>query len=212
MTIAIFGLSANPPHKGHLKVAEAVHDLGYERVVWMLTPQNPIKRTFATSFSDRMELARLLIGRRTWLELSDAEAWMQIYGEELRTHTMLTHLKEIYPGTAFTFVLGSDNWLHFHQWGKFKDILDLAALLVIPRPGSSRLEHVAAAQILAARQDKKRDGIVTPGRWRILGDIPGGNASASQIRRALAQKQATPWLTPQQLDYIKARTLYTQAE
>lgn len=212
MAVAIFGLSANPPHKGHLRVAEALHNLGYERVVWMLTPQNPLKRAVPTAFAYRMELARLLVGRRTWLELSDAEAWMQLYGEELRTHAMLSHLVQIYPQTPFTFVMGSDNWMHFHNWGKFKEILELASILVVPRPGSSKLEQSAAAITLADKRDKQNDGIVRPGCWRILADIPGGSASASQIRRALVDRQDSPWLTPQQIQYIQEHNLYREMD
>lgn len=207
--VAIFGMSADPAHKGHLKVAEAMQDLGYPRVVWMITPQNPFKRTAKTSFEHRMTLARLLIGRRPWLELSDAEAWMQLYGEELRTHSMLTHLREIYPNTPFTFVMGSDNWQHFHEWGKFKEILNLCGILVIPRPGASQLQKTPAAQTLAAFADTHTTGPVTQGRWRIMNDIPGGQASSTQIRRALLAKQPTPWLTPAQLEYIKTQRLYT---
>jgi nicotinate (nicotinamide) nucleotide adenylyltransferase len=206
--VAIMGMSADPAHKGHLKIAEALQDIGYTRVIWMITPQNPFKKTAKTSFEHRMNLARLLIGRRPWLELSDAEGWMQIYGEELRTHSMLTHLQDIYPNTPFTFVMGSDNWQHFHEWGKYKEILNFCGLLVVPRPGASQLQKSTAAQFLSAYSDKVKTGAVTQGTWRILDDIPGGQASSTQIRRAIAAGQPTPWLTPAQLDYIKLHRLY----
>ena len=206
--VAIMGMSADPAHKGHLKVAEALQDLGYSRVVWMITPQNPFKRTAKTSFEHRMNLARLLIGRRSWLELSDAEGWMQLYGEELRTHSMLSHQREIYPTTPFTFVMGSDNWQHYHEWGKYKEILDLCGVLVVPRPGATQLKNTVAAQVLAAHADTLQGGIVPQGKWRILDDIPGGQASSTQIRRAIAAKQPTPWLTPAQLAYIEQNGLY----
>jgi nicotinate-nucleotide adenylyltransferase len=206
--VAIFGMSADPAHKGHLKIAEALQDLGYERVIFMITPQNPFKRTAKTHFEHRMALARLLIGRRPWLELSDAEAWMQVYGEELRTHSMLAHLREIYPTTPLTFVMGSDNWQHFHEWGRYKDILNFCGILVIPRPGATRLEATSAALTLAAQRDTATVGPVTSGYWRVLNDIPGGQASSTQIRRALGTGQPTPWLTPTQLDYIKTHKLY----
>ena len=206
--VAILGMSADPAHKGHLKVAEALQDMGYPRVVLMITPQNPFKRTAQTSFEHRMALARLLIGRRPWLELSDAEAWMQIYGEDLRTHSMLAHMRTIYPTTPFTFVMGSDNWQHFHEWGKFKDILALCGVLVIPRPGATKLGATSAASQLMAYKDTKTEGPVTQGTWRLYPDIPGGAASATQIRRAISQNQPTPWLTKQQVEYITHHNLY----
>ncbi|RYD44738.1 MAG: nicotinate (nicotinamide) nucleotide adenylyltransferase [Verrucomicrobiaceae bacterium] len=207
--VAILGMSADPAHKGHLKVAEALHDLGYERVILLITPQNPFKRTAQTSFEHRMALARILVGRRQWLELSDAEAWMQVYGEDLRTHAMLTHMRQIYPTTPFTFVMGSDNWQHFHEWGKYRDTLGLCGLLIVPRPGSTRLSNTEAARELAPLQDAETTGVVNQGKWRILDDIPGGPASATQIRRAIAEGKPTPFLTEKQLEYIHIHKLYS---
>jgi nicotinate-nucleotide adenylyltransferase len=206
--VAIMGMSADPAHKGHLKVAEALQDLGYSRVIWMITPQNPFKKTAKTHFEHRMALARLLIGRRPWLELSDAEAWMQVYGEELRTHSMLTHLRQIYPTTAFTFVMGSDNWQHFHTWGKYGEIMKLCSILVIPRPGATKLASTPAAKGLAALEDKKGVGPVPVGTWRLHRDMPGGAASSTQIRRALAEEHGSKWLTAAQMDYIAGHNLY----
>jgi nicotinate-nucleotide adenylyltransferase len=206
--VAIFGMSADPAHKGHLKVAEALQDMGYARVVWLITPQNPFKRTARTSFEHRMAMARLLIGRRPWLELSDAEGWMQVYGEELRTHTMMSHLREIYPTTPFTFVMGSDNWQHFHEWGKYREIFELCGVLVVPRPGAAQLRNTTAAQLLNSLEDRRKTGPVSQGYWRILDDIPGGQASSTQIRRALAEGKPTPWLTAAQLAYIQRHQLY----
>lgn len=207
--VAIFGMSADPAHKGHLKIAETLHNMGYSRVLFMITPQNPFKKTSKTSFEHRMALARLLIGRRQWLELSDAEAWMQIYGEELRTHSMLTHMRQIYPNTPFTFVMGSDNWQHFHEWGKYKDLLNLCALLIIPRPGSTRLGNTIAAQTLSHLQDHNPTGPVRQGHWRFYPTMPGGPASATQIRRAILTGTSSKWLNNQQKEYIRLHNLYT---
>lgn len=210
MSVAIFGLTADPAHKGHLKVAETLQDMGYERVVWMLTPQNPLKLASPTPYWHRMELARKLIGRRPWLELSDAESWMQLYGDNVHTYTMLTQLKKIYPETDFTFVIGADNWMHFHNWGRFKDILDLTALLIVPRLGSGKLDATTAANVLAAKKDKQTEGPVPQGRWRILDHSPGGNASSNQLRQQIARgEDCSRWLTQDQLDYIAEHKLYT---
>lgn len=210
--IAIFGMSADPAHKGHLKVAEAVQEMGYSRVMWMVTPHNPAKPHSQTPFVHRMELTRLLVGRRTWLELSDAEAWMYLYGEDLRTHTMLEHLTRIYPGVPYTFVIGADNWLQFHTWGKYREILDFCGLLIVPRPGSRGLDNCPAALALAARKDSKTTGPVTQGTWRIAEGLPGGSASSTQIRRDLASGTLpTRWLNAEQIAYIQAHNLYNIA-
>lgn len=202
------GMSADPAHKGHLKVAETLQDLGYERVVWMITPQNPAKKLGGTPYIHRLELARLLVGRRTWLEISDAEGWMHLFGEDLRTHTMLKHMRELYPTVPFTFVMGSDNWGFFHTWGRYKDILDYCGVLIVPRPGAGKLDTTPAALAMADRRAPKGTGVVPQGQWAILDDFPGGSASATQIRRALADGQPTKWLSDGQMAYVQKYNLY----
>ena len=42
--VGLFGGSFNPAHEGHLHVAEAgLERLGLDRVVWLVSPQNPLK-------------------------------------------------------------------------------------------------------------------------------------------------------------------------
>ena len=44
MKVGLFGGSFNPAHDGHAHVAEtALRRLGLDRVVWLVSPQNPLK-------------------------------------------------------------------------------------------------------------------------------------------------------------------------
>ncbi|MDP3378003.1 MAG: nicotinate-nucleotide adenylyltransferase, partial [Brevundimonas sp.] len=43
MRVGLFGGSFNPAHDGHAHVAEtALRRLGLDRVVWLVSPQNPL--------------------------------------------------------------------------------------------------------------------------------------------------------------------------
>jgi nicotinate-nucleotide adenylyltransferase len=45
MKVGLFGGSFNPAHDGHAHVAEtAMRRLGLDRVVWLVSPQNPPQR------------------------------------------------------------------------------------------------------------------------------------------------------------------------
>src|SRR3712207_1818403 len=44
MRVGLFGGSFNPAHDGHAHVAEtAMERLGLDRVIWLVSPQNPLK-------------------------------------------------------------------------------------------------------------------------------------------------------------------------
>ncbi|MET0749231.1 MAG: nicotinic acid mononucleotide adenylyltransferase, partial [Rhizobium sp.] len=46
MVVGLFGGSFNPPHPGHVLVAEiAIRRLGLDQLWWMVTPGNPLKDT-----------------------------------------------------------------------------------------------------------------------------------------------------------------------
>ena len=46
MKVGLLGGSFNPAHEGHAHVAEtAMARLGLDRVIWLVSPQNPLKST-----------------------------------------------------------------------------------------------------------------------------------------------------------------------
>ncbi|MFN7535555.1 MAG: adenylyltransferase/cytidyltransferase family protein, partial [Brevundimonas sp.] len=62
MRVGLFGGSFNPAHEGHRHVAEtALRRLDLDRVVWLVSPQNPLKRADETApLAARMASARAL--------------------------------------------------------------------------------------------------------------------------------------------------------
>ena len=60
MKVGLFGGSFNPAHDGHAHVAEtAMRRLGLDRVVWLVSPQNPLKDArHSAPLPERMASAR----------------------------------------------------------------------------------------------------------------------------------------------------------
>src|SRR4030042_4938152 len=72
MRLGIFGGTFDPPHVGHLILAdEARVQLGLERVLWVLTPNPPHKMDQAiTPLVDRLDMLRAALGDALHFELS----------------------------------------------------------------------------------------------------------------------------------------------
>ena len=134
MVVGLFGGSFNPPHEGHLLVAEtALRRLGLNQLWWMVTPGNPLK--------SRMELAPL------WERISLSErlarnprikvtAFEQALGSPYTART-LAYVKSRRPDVRFIWVMGADSLRTFHRWQKWRSIVQTFPIAVIDRPGST---------------------------------------------------------------------------
>jgi nicotinate-nucleotide adenylyltransferase len=133
MTVGLFGGSFNPAHDGHLHVAEtALNRLHLDRVVWLVSPQNPLKGSHETA-----PLAERMASARSWARgpsmiVSDVETRM---GTRWTVDT-LRALKARHPGVRFVWLMGSDNLAGFHRWRGWTDIMRMMPVAVIARPGS----------------------------------------------------------------------------
>ncbi len=134
MATAIYGGSFNPFHQGHLALGQWLVRKGLVDELWfMVSPQNPLKPADGLlADSVRLHLARLAVGRRKGLRVSDFEFGLPRPSFMVDT---LSALREAYPEREFVLVVGADNWLDFSHWHKPDEILRRHRLLVYPRPG-----------------------------------------------------------------------------
>jgi nicotinate-nucleotide adenylyltransferase len=210
--LAILGLTANPPHQGHLAISRVLRALGYPQVWWSIAPEQEFKPAGTLiPYAHRLELARILTAPHPWLTLDPTEATLAVRNEHFRTLELFRALAAAHAGYAFTFVLGGDSWADptkgFHTWGGFEQIIDYAGLLIIPRPDHvTALLNCPAAQTLQSHRFTGQ-GPVPKGHWALYPQ-PVAPFSSTAIRAALAQNQPTQGLTPEQLAYIRAHHLY----
>ncbi len=144
MKVGLFGGSFNPAHDGHLHLAEtALNRLGLDRVVWLVSPQNPLKDSAHTApLAERMSGARAL-ATGPEMVVSDFETRV---GTTWTVDT-LRALQARHPGVRFVWLMGSDNMAGFHRWRGWTDIMRSVPVAVISRPGSlleSRTSPAAA--------------------------------------------------------------------
>jgi nicotinate-nucleotide adenylyltransferase len=186
MSVGLFGGSFNPAHDGHAHVAEtALQRLDLDRVVWLVSPQNPLKEAAQTApLAERMASARSVApGPRMIVSDFETRAGTRWTIDTLRA------LKARHPGVRFVWLMGSDNLESFHRWRGWTDIIRMMPVAVVARPGSL-LESRAAP---AARRF-------------------AGHRVSSREARLLARMEAPAWtylrapLNPSSSTALRAKT------
>ena len=187
MRVGLFGGSFNPAHEGHLHVAEtAMQRLELDRVVWLVSPQNPLKSAADTApLSARVASARA-IARAPGMVVSDVETRIGTR----RTIDTLRALTDRYPGVNFVWVMGSDNLASFHHWRGWTDIMRLMPVAVVARPGSLLDSRTApaAARFARARLPSQQARLLPECEapcWTYL-TAPLNHQSSTALRRAAA--------------------------
>lgn len=153
MQVGLFGGSFNPPHAGHLLVAElAMRRLNLDQLWWIVTPGNPLKST--------RELAPLS-ERIAWSEKITEDPRIKVTAFEAAhrvryTADTLALVKQRNPGVDFVWIMGADSLRDFHKWQRWREIAMTFPIAVIDRPGStlSFLSSVLAKSFDYARIDE----------------------------------------------------------
>lgn len=182
MTVGLLGGSFDPAHMGHVQISRAaLKHFGLDRVWWLVSPGNPLKRHQPAPLEKRMQAARQIMQHPRIL-ISDAEAQL---GTRYTAQT-LRHLRRRYPGVRFVWLMGADNLAQFHRWKDWRDIMETVPIGVLARPRdriSARLSP--AAQIYAhARLKGNSSHLLAHAQspaWCFI-NVPMVDASSSAIR------------------------------
>jgi len=147
MRVGLFGGSFNPAHEGHAHVAQtALTRLGLDRVVWLVSPGNPLKEA-PTALERRLEGVRDF-ARGPSMVVSDAEARL---GTRYSLDTIRL-LKARHPGVRFVWVIGADSLASFHRWKGWIEIFREVPIAVVARPGAETALTSPAARRFAAHR------------------------------------------------------------
>ena len=131
MTVGLYGGSFNPAHEGHAHVAEtALRRLGLDRVIWLVSPQNPLKPAHETDALTRRIWGALRYAEGPSMIVSDAETRM---GSQYTIDTVRS-LKARFPGVHFVWIMGADSLASFHRWRGWTQIMREVPVAVVSRP------------------------------------------------------------------------------
>lgn len=185
MRVGLFGGSFDPAHPGHAHVAEtALKRLRLHRVIWLVSPQNPLKGRMPAPLQQRLAGARAQ-ARGPSMIVSDAESRVV----SRYTLDTLRVLKARFPGVRFVWIMGSDNLAGFHGWRGWTDIMRTIPLAVVARPGALHASRTApAARRFSASRLPSNAALRLPGvappAWAYL-SAPLNAASSTALRARL---------------------------
>ena len=225
MRIAFFGGSFDPPHNGHLAVAEAARQaLTLDQVLFAPVGLQPLKRDGSSaSFEDRVAMTRLAIAGEASFEISlaDAPNVAELQKQPNYTIDTLLRLRRTLPANAELFLLlGADAFRLLRRWHRAAEIPFAASLILASRPKEdlSDLVNLLPATLTSSLVSS------TPelNEFR-LGNPAGDSAqlyllpnlhydiSATELRDEINAGQAaplSPLLPPAVLGYIHRHRLY----
>ncbi len=200
--IAIFGGTFNPVHIGHRHILDAaLQAVALDRVFVVPTRIPPHKQAHSLcSGDDRAEMCRLAFADLKNIEVSDYE--LNNEGKSYSFYTV-QHFKDLYPDAELYFIMGSDMLLSFHEWFRYRDILELTNIISISREdelGREELERYIAEYGL-------------PEEKIVISDAKPIELSSTQLRERLAEGlDCENYLAPAVLEYINSKNLYSNEE
>jgi len=182
------GGTFDPPHLGHLMLAqEALEQYSLEKVFFIPSRNPPHKNNrFVTDFSHRLHMLELAVEDNQRFQVADLDS----RGFPSYTVDMLERVSSV--DFKPCFIIGMDSLQEIHTWKQPMRVLELADVVVGTRPGTD---------LSSVNPDimKKVTLFAFPGIW----------ISSSDLRKRVLEGRSISYLVPESVEsYIRSGGLY----
>lgn len=194
--LGVLGGTFDPPHYGHLVLAENGRvQLGLERVFFVLAGQPPHKpRCPVASSHHRLAMVEAAVADNPSFAVSRID--LDRPGPHY-TVDMLALLGQEHPAAELFFLMGGDSLAHFVTWRDPAGIARQARLAVMQRPG-----HAPDVETL----ERVAPGIAERLAWL---NVPRLDIASSDLRRRVQEGLPLRYLVPPPVEaYIREQRLY----
>ncbi|WP_414840336.1 nicotinate-nucleotide adenylyltransferase [Carnobacterium sp. TMP28] len=188
--VGILGGTFNPPHVGHLIIADQVcRKLDLDKLYFMPSANPPHRNgKKAIPASYRLEMVETAIENNGCFDVERAE--IERGGKSFTYDTMVQLVREN-PDIDYYFIIGGDMVDYLPKWYKIDKLLDLVQFVGVNRPGY----------------------VATTGYPIIWVDVPSMNISSTLLREKLKMNDSVRYLIPDQtLKYIHEKGLYQNGD
>ena len=194
----IYGGTFDPPHLGHLFLAEAARrEQNAEQVIFLPAGDPPHKKNKKiTDAQDRFNMVKLAVKDNPYFNLSDFEIKQK--GLSYTAKTLRYFKKE---GFDVSFIIGADSLDEIFSWKDPDYILSNSKLLVLPRKDYN-IDNILT-------KDKYNDYLDNINKLTV-GRI---DFSSSQIRERVRLNKRIKYMIPFEVEeYIVSKRLYLKSE
>ena len=197
--IGIFGGSFDPVHYGHLRPAlEVLEALSLDHMLFVPSGQPPHREAPQAPATTRLAMLRAAVADEPRFRVDERELKR---ATPSYTFDTLEDLKREYPRDRLVLMLGLDAFLGFTRWHRWKEILDLAHIVVAHRPGSALDEQVSHSEIAMLVQEREVDDTQALLRREagniMLQPVTQLEISSRQLREMLARGADVRYLVPE---------------
>ena len=204
MTVGLLGGTFDPPHRGHLDVAEAARKALALDQVWLVPSRRPPHRIPpVASAAHRFAMVALAVAGQPGLRVCDADMDGEGLSYSIDTvRRVLTQHPEV--ADSLFFITGADAFLEIRTWHDWRQLLDLCHFVVVSRPGCSARRVRDVLPELGDRMHEVPCATTSaPGIFLI--DAPTADVSSTRMREALRTSRTAPPLLPPQVAHYAAR-------
>ena len=213
----MLGGTFDPVHYGHLRIAAQVRAaLGVPQVMMVPAADPPHRAPPGAPGADRVAMLELAIADFAGLGIDLIE--IRRGGKSYTVDTLLA-LRARWPMRPLAWVIGADAFAGLPEWHRFREVLDLAHLVVVARPGVDLAAtlHGELAELWNARATSDGDALTrAPAGAIIRVETTPQAISATALRVAFAAHPRDTaaligLLPPAVLSYIETHHLYGAA-
>ena len=197
--MGILGGSFNPPHLGHLFIAQTVYrEFNLDGIMLLPLGMPPHKKNIAPK-ADRERMCRMLAkAAGNGMDVCTIELNREGYTYTVDT---LCQLREKYPKYIFYYIIGTDTLFQLETWRDYRRVFAYTEFICVPRPGDDPNKVYDKIKQLDRQYGKKI----------LLCMQSGPDISSTQIREEICYNRSTEgMLLPEIREYIDKERLYAE--
>lgn len=206
--IGLFGGTFDPIHMGHLRLAlELKQQLALDEMRLLPCYRPPHREAPQASSAQRLEMLQIALQQCPALQWDERELHRE---KPSYTYDTLRELRaELGEDVSLVLCMGADAFVNLAGWHCWQELIHLAHMVVIARPGWSLPDSGAVVDLLRKHQSE----------FKSLNDEPAGSIvlhalrllpiSATEIRKQIQAGGSPQFLMPDAvLSYINEQNLY----
>jgi nicotinate-nucleotide adenylyltransferase len=194
--LGIFGGTFDPIHFGHLRTAfELLDVLQLDELRFVPAGSPPHRDTPLADASLRLSLVAAAIADQPGFVIDARE--VRRSGPSYAVLT-LRELRAEFPARPLCLIVGMDAFLGLTQWHEWRELFELAHIVVAHRPGWSAPADGPLGEVLAARATTRSADLHESPAGRIyVHAVTQLEISSSELRTLLAAGQDPRYLVPE---------------